>query len=418
MTNKLSDVGLVLLWLLLTSAGPFMFILIEGHPHQLLSTAVLFLMLFIMIHFEKVVVENKHILFILGIQASFYSFAALYHADFSYTAMSIRMIVIAFLFVFYVNFIGFIKTATSVLNVITGIGVLGIITFCGAAAGLLKPIGFFIKPNADLLYNYVLSFTNAVLIDFNGFQLIRISGYFEEPGALAFYITHALVINKLLYNSKRTEILLIIAGFLTFSLAFFLTMLIYYFFFYIKKKHILSLLLLVAILASSIFVLDYIKDTNPLVRTVYAITLDRFKSSSDDTFLIKGDNRSDSFRDGVKYFELEPLLGHGFNNVNTNFTDYNTASIFGSLVIDGIIGFVIMFMPVFYLCIIMLLKKDRRIKLYIAKLTFILLINYIQRPYVSEVLSYLFIILIIQLSEHLKPAVICTPSRMIALSNR
>lgn len=420
MTKKVSILGLILLWLLLTSAGPFMFILIPGHPHQFGSGAVLLVMMLFLLIKGKISIVDNILIFILSFQVCFFMTAALYHSDTSYISLSIRMVIIAIVYLFVATFIGVNKTAASVVNAMAIIGILGLIAFFGTVMGLMQPIAAYVKPNYDILYNYGFLTFSSLVVQIGEIQLIRASGFFEEPGALAYYLTHALIINKLLYDSKKIELILIISGIFTLSLALFVTLFFYYCFFYLKRKNYLSGLAVILIIGTLFIVLTNFREESQLLNMVSEMTFDRFALSDDGGAIIKGNNRVDSFSDGVQLFIEKPLMGHGFNKINNNFSDYNTASIFASIGIDGVIGLIFIFLHVIYLCFIVLSVKNSSHRIFLIKLIFLLLINYLQRPHVTEVFPYLIIILIISLIKsryisnnletHHKRSVISSPS--------
>ena len=71
-----------------------------------------------------------------------------------------------------------------------------------------------------------------------GKYILRIAGFFDEPGTMAFFLVFALLINKVVFNSKKNEILILISGFFTFSLAFYIIGFFYLLFFYFNFKSI------------------------------------------------------------------------------------------------------------------------------------------------------------------------------------
>ena len=70
---------------------------------------------------------------------------------------------------------------------------------------------------ARSLYNYVLTFTKS---DESIIGLIRYSGFFDEPGAMAYWGIYALVMNQLFIKDKRLEVILIICLVFTLSLGY------------------------------------------------------------------------------------------------------------------------------------------------------------------------------------------------------
>lgn len=403
MYKRTQNIGLLLLWALIFSAGPFMFLLIEWYPSRIITGAVSTVFLVALLANRKVVLGDVNILLILAIQAIFFLFAEIYHSDLAYVSLSIRMIAIAVIYMFINTYITISETAKSVLLVMAIIGVLGVIAFFAAATGHLEPVSALIKSNDDLLYNYILTFSNSVFVGLNGMQFMRVSGFFEEPGALAYYLTYALIINKLLLDSRKFESVFVVSGLFTMSLAFFITALIYYSFFYINKRTYKRFLFVILLAISSIIYIEQIKDETPLARTIYSITVDRLQFSDDgDGAVIKGNDRVDSFRDGIKYIGEKPLLGYGFTSIFKD-ANFSNASILSVIVVDGIIGFIFNFMHVLYLFVHILIGKNIHAKVLMAKIFFILAINYLQRPHVNEIFSYLLVVIIVTLlKKHIK----------------
>ena len=82
-------------------------------------------------------------------------------------------------------------------------GTIGILLVLG---GLLQPIFKFVEMDMRPGYFFGLFTTNTY---FGG--LVRNAGFYDEPGALAFWGIYALIINKMFVKNTKIEILLIIA---------------------------------------------------------------------------------------------------------------------------------------------------------------------------------------------------------------
>jgi len=66
--------------------------------------------------------------------------------------------------------------------------------------------------------------------DYNGYGLMRPSGLFDEPGALAMFVTMAICLNEVVGGNKYNSLLALILGLVTGSLILFLIFIVYLFF--------------------------------------------------------------------------------------------------------------------------------------------------------------------------------------------
>ena len=62
-----------------------------------------------------------------------------------------------------------------------------------------------------------------------GRMLTRVNGFFDEPGAFAFWGMFALLFNKLMFDNKKLEIIIMVSLLFTFSAAYFVLLPIYFF---------------------------------------------------------------------------------------------------------------------------------------------------------------------------------------------
>jgi hypothetical protein len=151
-------------------------------------------------------------------------------------------------------------------------------------------------------WNFFLGNTN-VWWRLGGTQVIRIAGWMEEPGALALLITYLLLINELTFHSKWQRIFLHFAGFLTFSLAFYISVILLLpiwwnnktskrSFLQIKKKKILSsfFVICIIIIATIFFVSFSLKKSDSAFVSMTEHSFERF-SYDPEKGSLKGDNR-------------------------------------------------------------------------------------------------------------------------------
>jgi hypothetical protein len=240
----------------------------------------------------------------------------------------------------------------------------------------------------------LFTFTNNSFNRSGDFQVIRAAGYFDEPGTLAFYLIFALVLNHLTLKSSFHERTLIFSGIFTFSLAFFFTLIIYITFYPKWPKHFLKLGIMIICFFSLVSAL---KEKNSIIYAINSMTLQRFQTSDDGS--ISGDNRTIYFEQGIVFFKEKPFLGHGLQNVLTNYkySNYDPSSFIGYLVFHGIIGTTIIFLIFLYqFAFILNFNINLTLDKYVIKLIMLEILLFIQRPLINVPLAFILLILIIE----------------------
>lgn len=164
---------------------------------------------------------------------------------------------------------------------------------------------------------------------------VRLCGLFNEPGYFGTILALILCVERLNLKKKSTWIFLI-AGLLTFSLAFFLLLAIYLVFLS-RNRPVLMVLLIIAIIVY-LFILPNITFENPEVQRF----INRFMIENGS---LAGDNRSNIHVDNT----LSKVLNSsdafwGYGGGYTSAADFGSISTYKSYVIDyGVIGFVLMY---------------------------------------------------------------------------
>ncbi|WP_163400302.1 hypothetical protein [Flavobacterium fluviatile] len=245
--------------------------------------------------------------------------------------------------------------------------------------------------------NYLFTFSNAVFNSGGDFQLLRIAGFFDEPGTFAFYLTFALLINQLSFKNSRYEKLLIFSGIFTLSLAFYIALFFQLLFYKNWMKQYFKLCIVVSLL---LVLFSSLKSNFPIIGVLSLATIDRFEKSDNGT--IKGDNRSVHFEKGFEFFAEKPLLGHGKENVLTNmrFFGYDPSSLVGFFVFYGIVGTIIVFsIYLFQFKYLYRVDNGLIVDVFILKVIFIEFLLYIQRPLINVPLAFVLLLLMIELME-------------------
>jgi hypothetical protein len=394
---KISEnINLVILWLLLTSAAPFTFFCLPGHPYKLLSAATL-IVIFSMLFFkssitQKMKIGHKPIIIIILLQVSFAFFSFFYHQDTYFINIITMYIAVLFSYLFISNFSSFKIFGNSFVFVLITMGIMGGIVFILAGIGLFKPFSTHINPDGRTAYNFILTFSNYIYI-LGKPIVVRVAGYFDEPGTLAFYLIYALIINKLVFDNRKTEILIVIGGLFTLSMMFYFSLFVYYFMFYFRFKNFKASLIVFLFLFIIIF---YLTNSNDRYTSLlYRFTIDRFSVSNQSGQILKGDNRSELFKRSIKYFMEAPIMGNGPTYTEERLP-FMGANIFGVFAIFGITGFFFIFLPVIYLGIISLQPINAIHDLKTIKLLLLLLLQYVQRPDLLGMFNYLALLVVIE----------------------
>lgn len=246
--------------------------------------------------------------------------------------------------------------------------VLGCIGFVLFLAGLLEPISIFKEMDGRPGYFFGFFTTNTYIAPF-----IRVAGFFDEPGALAFWGVFALLLNRLFVFNKKVEYILLIGLIVTFSLAYFIQVAIYILCF--MKKQRAKLLIVLALMFG---LLKLLAAQSPEFNDAIFGRM----QYDEQTGTLSGDNRSDLAENTSKIFYSSPVFGVGASNLADPKYGFVGANFFTTLAADGIVGFIIIWMPIFYL---LSLSRKRRDYAYAA---IILIVGLLQRPFDCAQLLY------------------------------
>ena len=233
---------------------------------------------------------------------------------------------------------------------------------------------YFLPDRAEpdrLIYNY--GFTFAVQEDASE---LRYSGFFDEPGAMAYWGLYALLINRLFVKDKWLEIPLIVCLLLTFSMGFYIQIVIYIILFSISKKNIGSSILLAAVLLFGVILVDSTKGTD--LNFVYDMSIGRLESMQESDNSISLDNRTESTEKAREEFYKNPLLG-------TNKLDINIGNnIYEPLALYGILGSFLILYPFIWLFFSAIKNKQYDV----LKAVIVLFVGFAHRPFHNNLLYY------------------------------
>jgi hypothetical protein len=152
-----------------------------------------------------------------------------------------------------------------------------ILSFILARAGL-PPLFTITNPDGQDYYFFYSGFTNSYSENF-----IRASAIYDEPGAFSMYICFIAALRHLLKQDKRTTWFILIAGFITFSLAHMIYVMLH---FLAEQKNNRRTLIWLGLLIAALFVVvtTLALDSNIVLLSRLAL--------SEDTNFFAGDNRS------------------------------------------------------------------------------------------------------------------------------
>ena len=255
---------------------------------------------------------------------------------------------------------------------------MGGIGFVLTLIGILKPLSTFIEFDGHVGQFYGL-YTTTVALD----GMFRVAGFFDEPGAFAFWGFIALLFNKLYFDNKKVEIILMIGLISTLSMAYFIQLPIYIFLFYRKRfgKMILPVILFFIIL----------KGVASLSPQFNQAIFGRFQVDK-STGKLEGDNRTEHGEFCKEIWLQSPVIGVGGNKVikiSLQKGEFAGSNPYTFLATDGVVGYVVLLLPLFYM---FYLGRKKRKYTYVGIL---LALGLLQRPYDPTQLLYPLIFLTI-----------------------
>ena len=249
---------------------------------------------------------------------------------------------------------------------------LSFVCFIIVAVGLLSPI--LIVGYGDNLYNSIYFFGGCFSKTYIG-NLIRPSGYLDEPGALAFWAVYGLMLNYAFIKDKRLDKTLPYFTISTLSIAYFIQMSIFLIMKYFKRIYTLVPIAIFVFIAIS-----YIESTKGSEFDLYAKTIARFEY--DEDYGIAGNNRQVLMEKSQKLFLSSPLVGVGGQNFGKEGDIGDNP--YEILAKDGIIGLIVSYLP-----LLIIVFTNRRKEVIIALL--VVLVGYLQRPLHINFMHYFYL---------------------------
>lgn len=273
----------------------------------------------------------------------------------------------------------FVKVATFFLFLILAGSYIG---FFAQMLLIIKPVEFDYISNKNLL----LFGTTFASYSFGG--NIRPGGIYDEPGAFSFVICIIVLVRSVLGLNEKVSWILLIFGFITFSVAHLVFVLI----FLLKdindyKKYIIYLISFLFLYV----VYNYVVINTPFGEAVDLLLGGRIEY--DDQYLFKGNNRGERFVNAINFLNLDVFL---FGLDARLFYDYYNSSndymMFGENVLSPIIVRGIFSSLIYYMVVFVIVYYIFNGKKYFIIVGLLLLI--MQRPYVINSMGYSFLVFI------------------------
>lgn len=247
--------------------------------------------------------------------------------------------------------------------------IMGVLAFVLYFTGNLSPLFPFENTDGRIAYCFGLTCSNAVVDN-----VIRVAGYFDEPGALAFWGIYALILNKEFVQNRMIEVILIFGLLFTLSAAYYIQILLYIMLYYglsLKKNKGLLLVVLSSLIGFYIFAANN-KDS-----TLNDLTIGRFEFNNGVTIESERKELAERAKD---VFETSPIFGVGQTSIRSG--EYMGDNEYELLASDGIIGMVIIYFPL----LLVISRKRKRKKFLFA--SFILFVGYLQRPFHCSIIHF------------------------------
>lgn len=311
-------------------------------------------------------IKNDILTKYVGFMCVFNLAYAIIHGDSSYITRIVLSLT-AFFFIYSLlqnrSFLSFIKVNTIVITVQAILAGTAFVLFF---LGFIQRGPSFVSVDGRDCFSFGLSFSNMVMASIG-----RMSGYFDEPGALAFWGIYALLFNALFIKNKIIEYGLIIGLVFTLSMAYFIQLAMYLLFF--KTTNLKMLLPFMVIVLVGMSVIINTQNDNYL----YRLTFERFENG------IKGESsRTELTELAHSYYSRSPLIGNGAKKIDI--IAYMNDNPYELPAKDGLIGTILIYLPlwiVFFSC------KNKNVRYAVV----ILLVGYLQRPFHINLMHYLIL---------------------------
>ena len=239
----------------------------------------------------------------------------------------------------------------------------------------VSPIQTFINSrDTRMAYSWGVSFTNEYYDNF-----IRYAGYFDEPGAMGYWMVFAIAINRLFIKIKWIEWGLLVLGLFSFSFGYIVQVIIFLFLFTITNKKASRSITITAAVALIGFGLYSTR--NSQYSFFYDASYGRYETINRSEQIMGG--REEMSMIARKFFLEEPVFGMG----RVQFEEqpyYMQDNPYETLAKDGIVGTIFLYYPFILLLYWAIKRRDGEL----FRVWIFMVASFMHRPFHSSMLYY------------------------------
>ncbi len=256
----------------------------------------------------------------------------------------------------------------------------GVVIFVLVQLGI-GPAKEYLLGDGRPIYSWMIGLSNTYLPNIS---FVRYSGFFDEPGAMAYWGVAALVFNRLFFKNKTYEIILMICLVLTFSEGYYIQLAIFLllslFFNNSKKEKKRYITIIVAIVCAIVVFTNKSGNSDLYERSIGRLTN---IESSGGSISLENTNRSKMMETARKAFLSEPLFGIGRlkREMGGEYMDDNP---YETLAVEGVVGSIFLYLPILYLLFLSISRKDKDLFTCIIFIS----IGFLHRPFHNYLLYY------------------------------
>lgn len=311
----------------------------------------------------------------------------------------INMFLALALMLFVCNRVGLVRFYEKYNRWILIMAILGCIAFFMVELINYQPL-YFVPDRADgrPIFNYLLTFSKSD--EFN-VGIMRYSGFFDEPGAIAYWGIYALVINRLFIKNKLFEIILGVALLFTLSIGYFIQYAAFLFFFHVFGKNKGQSFVIAVLIFAVIGGITMTRDTAD--SEIYDRTFGRienlFNEGREASHSIAVGDRAAYTENALREFVENPLFGTPRTDVNVGNNIYETLALY------GVVGSFFILFPFLLLVIWGIKYKD----LTLLKCSIVIILGFTHRPFHTNILYFfvIYCILVMYQQMRLRPKSVC-----------
>lgn len=265
--------------------------------------------------------------------------------------------------------------------------ILGVIGFFLALVGVPAIYEFSSTEDSRTISSWIVTFTKRSVSEST---FIRYAGFFDEPGAMGYWGSFALAINRLFIKDGRLEKLLIVCLIFTFSMGYYSQILIFIVMLLLGRESAKRKRWWIAVAVVGISVMLATKGTK--YDLIYSETIGRFEEASQGEEFMEGTSRENLTRESKEVFLKSPWLGMGWPTDDDRYIGDNP---YETLAHDGIFGTIYLYFPF----ILLLYWSIRRRDYELFSMVVFLVAGFMHRPFHFNFLTF-FVFYSIPLMYH------------------